>query len=210
MSFLDYNQNIPGSQNNPSDDQPLMRTNTNSTRTWVTIDHFGFKDNQGGYHKIIHQPPQVAFPAPIANIGQLFVKNYTPDTDPVSAPDTQLFFQTGKAGGLSQLTGNNALSEGYQWIGGVLVQWGGVVVSLNSPIVTGFVDFQDRSPGNTIPFPNNLFMMNATLFVSGVAPTTAGDVLIDTANSDKTKFTWYFRGSATSNYTGFWWMAIGN
>src|ERR1043166_4071495 len=98
MTFLNYNQNIPGSQNNPSDDQSLMRTNTNSTRTWVTIDHYGFKDNLGGYHKIIHQDTnngnrtqitnpgggytRTGFPAPIAGINQLFSVNVTPLTNP--------------------------------------------------------------------------------------------------------------------------------
>lgn len=51
MSFQNYYVNIPAAANNPSNDQPLMETNTNSASQLWLQDHYGFKDNLGGQHK---------------------------------------------------------------------------------------------------------------------------------------------------------------
>lgn len=225
---LNYNQNIPGSQNNPSDDQPLMRTNTNSTRTWVTIDHHGFKDNLGGYHTIIHQdngtPTRTIdritgintnIPAAISGIHQLFSALVTtPD-----GSDTQLISVTGNQapGQFSQLTGNHASSEGWGWFSGLLVQWGGVVTGLNN--TTNSVVFATRTAG-MIEFPNNLFVVIPNPFYdsSGTSTPTSQrtatvSIDINATNTNKTQFTWKAQSSSTSstnNYSGFYWIAVGN
>jgi hypothetical protein len=49
MSFT-YNTNIPAASHNPSDDQPLMETNTNSINSWVQTDHYGFGTGTDGWH----------------------------------------------------------------------------------------------------------------------------------------------------------------
>lgn len=51
MSFQNYYVNTPAAANNPSNDQPLMETNTNSASQLWLQDHYGFKDNLGGQHK---------------------------------------------------------------------------------------------------------------------------------------------------------------
>ncbi len=74
MPNFTYSINVPAASHNPSADQPIMQTNTNSIDSIITIDHFGFNDNQGGWHKNIHQPPQVLNPPIVAGIGQIYTK----------------------------------------------------------------------------------------------------------------------------------------
>ncbi len=48
---IPYNNNIPDAPNDPSADQPKMRTNTNSTDAIIAIDHYTFADAPAGQHK---------------------------------------------------------------------------------------------------------------------------------------------------------------
>ena len=217
---LDYNTGIPAANDNPSDDQPDMLTNTNSINSWVAIDHHGFNDNLGGYHTNIHQDtgtPSISIdrvtginaniPSAIAGINQLFAALVT---TPVGT-DTQLISVTGNqaVGQFSQLTGNNASSEGWGWFSGILIQWGGVVTSLTNQ--SSDVIFSTRSTG-MIAFPNNLFVVIPTPFFTTNLPTGSATVSIDTdvLNTNKIKFKWRATTSSSTNYTGFYWIAIGN
>ena len=206
-----YNDSIPDAPNNPSQDQPKMQTNTNSIRSLVEIDHIGFGNNQGGYHKTVHQPVvgiggQTSWNPIVGSVGRLaveaakilgvqqeFILNYTTDS-PTPATDTQLFSMTGK-GGVSQLTGNAAQQEGWCWCGGILLQWGEV----NSALATDTVTFKGRSgTTNTIPFPNNCF--GITIQPRGVTVKNIN------AAVTATTFTW---GSNVANNI-FFWFAWGN
>lgn len=58
MSTFTYNRDIPFADNDPSDDQPLMQTNTNSTDDIIDVDHYSFEtSNLDGWHR------QCTFPA---------------------------------------------------------------------------------------------------------------------------------------------------
>lgn len=48
---ISYNLDIPDAPNNPSVDQPNMRTNTNSINTIIAVDHYTFADTPSGTHK---------------------------------------------------------------------------------------------------------------------------------------------------------------
>lgn len=215
MSFLDYIQNVPNPPDVPSNDVPDMKINTNSIYTWAAIDHHGYEDNLGGYHKVIRQDAQGSTPANIPNINQIFVKSYLPPFSGATA-DTQLYALTGN-GGLSQLTGNDAETDGWQWIGGVLLQWGNVPPpaptsgSFVSGTAKGTVTFLNRGPTSKgIPFPNACFVVIPTPFWTTTPPSTSGSgtVSINTATLSATKFDWSFN-SPSSAYTGFAWIAIG-
>ena len=206
MTFLGYNRNIPDGPHNPSADWPLMQINTNSTQDWVEEDHFGFLNNQGGWHNLLHIPPQENDPAQIGGVGQFYTKNYTVD----SVTDTQLFFRTG-LGGISQLTGNAAGLNGYNWIGGALLQWG-----TNTAVSSG--SFASGSAGGTvtfpIPFPTTCFFVITTPFYTSDGmghnvPNGAGSANADTFFLTKTEFVWKFN-SNSGQYTGFYWVAVGN
>jgi len=209
MTFYDYNQNIPFATNNPSDDQPEMLVNTNSIFSIIAKDHHGFEDNLGGYHNIIHQNPQLIDPAAIPSINQIYVKNYTPDTTGGVA-DTQLFTRTGN-GGISQLTGNSSQAEGYQWLGGVLIQWGFKTFS-GVGDNAGTITFKNRVAG-AIPFPNNLFNVTAQVFYITTPPvaTNSANIFIDKdATFTRLQFKWAVNSTSHGNIRGFFWQAIGN
>lgn len=205
---LNYNLNIPFQNNPPSVDQPNMLTNTNSIANWVTVDHFGFQDSQGGWHSNIHQPPQ-GTPANEAGINQTFVRNYTPNTSGGS-PDTQLFTKTG-TGIVSQLTGfltGAALgADGWQYAGGILIQWGQVI----SPSPNGTVTYRNRVAG-AIPFPTNTFVVLTSAITNGSVPPNPITFYVSNAAGDTTnlQFKWQFAGTSSSSVIGFNWVAIGN
>ena len=206
MTQFDYTQNIPNEPNNPSADVQPMKVNTNSTAGIIAVDHIGFGVPDGGYHTVIHQKPfnnvtwnpaaPSGTPAPIAGVQQTFAMNYLPDTAGATL-DTQLFTLTGN-NSLSQLCGHNAASEGYVWCSGILLQWG----TVNFPPTSGTVTFKNRAAG-CIPFPNNCYIVQATL--TGTSSTTNTVSIISIS---KTSFTWNFTG--TTSYTGFYWFAVGN
>lgn len=50
MTFS-YNRDIPDAPNNPSRDQPKMKTNTNSIDDLIDVDHVSFETALGGFHK---------------------------------------------------------------------------------------------------------------------------------------------------------------
>jgi len=211
---LTYTINIPDAPNNPSNDQPPMKVNTNSINSIVQIDHAGFNDNNGGYHTIIHQVKQVSDPANIANFNEVYAKDYTPDTTGGVA-DTQLFTQTG-SGIISQLTGFSLgdLEDGWQWVGGVLLQWGraGNATATSGSFVSGHaegqVTFKDRVAG-AIPFPNGCFIVLTIPHYTGSdEPSGAGGVAIDRSTLSATNFDYTFN-SNSSKYVGFYWFAVG-
>lgn len=231
---LSYNNNEPAANNNPSNSQGPMLTNTKSINSWVDIDHHGFGDPIGGYHKIIHQdtasPVQrtvnrsvtpntfTGFPSAITGINQLFAANViVPSSPGPTMTDTQLFSITGN-GGISQLTGNFAQGEGYMWVSGILVQWGTVISSIVN--VGNTLIFSSRA-ANMIAFPNALFTVITTPRYSSTPTVTTPNsgrvatvsIDLDTTATSKTQFTWAGRTSsttATNNYSGFSWIAIGN
>ncbi len=193
-----------------------MLVNTQSGQTWPTIDHHGYQDNLGGYHTIIHQdtaartidrtlPPgaggdPIGFPGAIGGINQLFAALVNTPT----GNDTQIFNKTGN-GGLSQLTGDVAATEGYQWIGGILLQWGTILAPV---LIAGIITFKDPARTGCIDFPNNLFGVFFTPFVNAGVPSNR-TIGISTPTTDKTQFT-YALSSAGPNWAGVYWFAIGN
>lgn len=83
MSNWVYTRDIPFASHNPSADQPVMQTNANSIDSIIEEDHFSFNDNQGGWHKVIHQLNQISDPATIPNVGQTYLKdNFNSDQNP--------------------------------------------------------------------------------------------------------------------------------
>ena len=48
---ISYNLDIPDAPNNPSNDQPKMKTNTNAINAWTAIDHVQFGGDPAGTHK---------------------------------------------------------------------------------------------------------------------------------------------------------------
>lgn len=203
-----YNRDIPAGPHNPSADQDPMKTNFNTIDTVFQVDHLAFTSTNAGYHNLIHLALQGSDPAPITGITQVYSKNYTADTTG-GQTDTQLFSMTG-LGGLSQLTGNFATSDGWVWIGGLLLQWGQVNTAFSSGSTTGTVVFKDRVAG-AIPFPNNCFGVWTNAYVSfSSLPTATYSINIRKSNLSNTQFQFQFYSTQGAYQSGFAWIAIGN
>ncbi len=194
---LNYIRNIPFESHNPSVDQPDMQTNTNSIETWVSVDHHGFEDNEGGYHTVIHQDPNTSiggtptsrvvivgggytdtnFPPVVTGVNQVFTANVTTRTLNPLNPASQLM-TINNLGKISQLTGSQSEIQGYQFIGENVVMWGTVNVVLTTGS-SSTISFQTRNVLDDfcIPFPNNRWAIYATPFYlnpAGVPPPTEG------------------------------------
>lgn len=201
MSSFIYNRNIPDGPNDPSNDQPDMKENTNSIDDWtkVTQDHYGFNVPFGGYHRYIHQPPQTT-PGNISGIGQTYTKTV--------GSDVQLFYESG-TGVETQLTGPNSASattNGYTWLpGGILLQWG----QNNNPIASS--GSTNLVQNFNIPFPNNCFFVSGSgLYSSSNKPNSQISINIRQSSlSNLTNFN-YIPFTGSSDYIGFLWVAIGN
>jgi hypothetical protein len=50
---ISYNLDIPDGPNNPSNDQPKMKVNTNAVNSWTAVDHVEFSSAPSGTHKQI-------------------------------------------------------------------------------------------------------------------------------------------------------------
>lgn len=219
MVLFPATKEIPDAPNNPSNDQPIMEINNNSMIDIWDVDHVGFNKNNGGYHTVIHGVSQGTWdpvartgaPAPTAGFGETFILDYTPNTTG-GTPDQQLFYRTGAGvgtAGISQLTGLNAQTDGWAYMGGMLVQWGSVTGpgDFSTGTVNGTVTFKDRVSG-AIPFPQSLFTVVCTPTYGAPAPDggVAGSVGVRAFSN--TQFQYAFR-SNSSRYTGFRWIAIG-
>lgn len=191
MTNVPYNRNIPFATNNPSEDQPRMQENTNSLEDLIQIDHVGFGETQGGYHKDIRQPFRVGDPAAVLNVGQVYVKNVTEN----SATDTQLFFRTGN-GGVSQLTGSSNAVNGFQHLGGVIIQWGRQAV----PTPGGTVTYQ-------IPFPTSVLNIQLTLELSTLTATNQSILINSLTPPNATDFQYISTATGATVFVN--WVAIG-
>jgi hypothetical protein len=67
MSYLDYNTGVPATNDNPSNDQPSMLTNTQSSAAIWDIDHYGFQDPNGGIHQQTTFPGFASPATPVDN-----------------------------------------------------------------------------------------------------------------------------------------------
>jgi hypothetical protein len=208
MTFS-YNGTIPNPPDDPANDVAQMQTNASSIASLIAIDHIGFNIANGGYHNVIHFQNQTGGdPATIAGFGQEYTKT--------ANSDQQLFYKSG-GGVVTQLTGPNspvAADYGYTWLpGGILLQWGYVFGTHGSSAHfnggdTGTVTFSSAN----IKFPNNLFGVWANPFYNSnttSVPSSQATIAVDYYTASATSFNWAFITSS-SQYTAFFWVAIGN
>ncbi len=205
MPLFTYNLNIPFATNNPSDDQPKMQTNTNSTDSLIGVDHVSFNQNTGGYHTVIHQQsaPGNIDPVKIALTGQTYVKRITNGGN----TDEALFFESGN-GRITQLTSFaspsttvKAANNGYLFLpGGILIQWGQVAATTGNPIVTFL------TAGN-INFPNNIFNIQLTRKRSSTSPGSAFSYWVRNSTITTSSFQIVNNDGLSWEY---FWYAIGN
>lgn len=202
MPNFNYTAGLPNPPNLPSQDVNDMQINTNSINSILPVDHFGFNDNDGGYHSQVSMPNEVVPALPsfskASQGGMLLSHN---PTSPNTAPGYPWWLNSV---GDFQLSGCGVIAApvpgtfGYTFLpGGMLIQWGIQTAS----IAAGTVTFATMG----IDFPNACFNVQTNL--AGINPTLASNVAITSVLST-TGFN--YKTTVPAGYTGFWWVAIGN
>src|SRR5271163_109065 len=212
MTNFAYNLNIPAAGNNPSNDQGLMQTNTNSL---INVDHYSFMQAGGGLHRQVTLPTETI---PTVTIGQAAMYSKT-------AGQTQLFATTDNGGNEYQLTrfidaqiatfgiygtfgtvtANYSINGFWTFLPGGLIFMNGIVQSTTAT--------PQISPSTiVVTFPFNFTSNNIIVTITPICKaggTSVNDVAASTNGStSKSGFTCNFT-SSTSAYTGFTWTAIG-
>ena len=101
MSFT-YNNGVPDANNNPSVDQPDMKTNAQSIESLIAIDHISFNTANGGTHKQVSFDDKNVPAAQTDPQSVLFTNN-------IAAPGT---YNTTSANTVSELFYSNQFSDG--------------------------------------------------------------------------------------------------
>lgn len=194
MPLYVFDNSVPATNDNPSDDQPDMLVNNQSTNDIIGTDHITFNMNNGGQHKAITFNQDAS---------------YAPVSFPVSPP--QLFTSIG-AGGIPQLvyySGTAAQSSNQYTLApngstflmaGFIIKWGVATVPAG---LTGPITFASLGLAN---FPNNCYNVTANVHTSSVTPSTK-TLTVQTRNFTVSQFT--IDLSAT-NITTINFLAIGN
>lgn len=204
MGFWPYTRNVPDAPNNPSNDQPKMEINTNSTDSLINIDHYSFNiTDTGGTHRKVTMSNTAS---PVIPVGSSLVA-YTNSVAGTSPGN----------GGLSGLYVKNAIydlplynaaaianniSGSTSTVGGLIFKWG--VKTITASIDFGTVNFAP-SGGN---FPGTCFNVQLTLnkTTPGVISNSPNNlVVLNTPNA--TGFNWSFVG--TNSINQFFWFAVG-
>jgi len=198
---MPFNPNIPQPTDKLSNSQVDLLNNNIALDATFGVDHIPFSTaSNNGFHKVVHLVTQGSDP-----IGSTLTVYSKIPTNPPGAVDAQLFSRT-PLGGVSQLTGANETFEGWQWLGGVLMQWGFVTLNGASGIQTGSVNFTTRIG----PISYTFDTYNIQITPSYTSPSgPSGQATISVArNPTVNGFSW-IATKTSSNFTGFYWVAIG-
>jgi len=190
MPNFQFTRDTPFATHNPSSDQPIMQTNTNSEDSIWTVDHFGFNDNNGGLHKQVHLKNEAA-----PGLGGLDGVFYANLANGQSWP----FWQN--ALGSFQMIGRNVIgANGYITLPSptpnpIIIQWGSTTAVQNSS--TTAVSFP-------LVFPTAVFTV-VTSIVTDDNSTIRFSLLNNASSSGFTT-----TQTNTSHFTRLYWLAIGN
>lgn len=185
MTFT-YNRDIPDAPNNPSNDQPLMKTNTNSTDDLIAVNHYSFNVANGGKHKKVAMPVTAA---PGSSAGEIVLFG-----GQLSGLESALFYQR-DGGAAIQVTGINPSNSanGYTvLIGSLLMQWGNF-----NPNVSINVSFP-------ISFSATPYSIQLTGVAANNSTFRAG---ISSGSVSSSGFT--FEGTVNANWNPIYYIAIG-
>lgn len=190
MPNFPFTRDIPFATHNPSSDQPIMQTNTNSEDSIWTVDHFGFNDNNGGFHKQVHLKNEAA--PGISTVDAVLFAN-------LSLGQSWPFWQNGLATYQILAQPNAAFNNGLAMFpGGIFVQWGFVNSTTNGTVVFAQT------------FANTFIVLTQPYYPTGIPPSSGGVATVAVENPvPNGSFTWKFL-TPSGAYTGFYWVAIGN
>lgn len=184
MTNFAYNRNIPDAPNDPSVDQPNMRTNTNSIDDILAINHKSFNQNNGGLHTVVQFDANLGTPGLGGGVAAFYPKVVAGQSWPFWQNGAGEFQLAGVPAGLSQ--------NGFIVLGNTLkLQWG----YRNAPGGSGTINFPQAFNGNP-------YIINATLFRDSGRPVSIDSNFAPTS----TQFRYVCDSTGA---VGLYWFAIG-
>jgi hypothetical protein len=217
-----YQPNIPTGSVKFNQDYLNVQGNFQQLNIAYGFDHVPFSNTSGlppapggqsGLHKVVHllanstiaTNPATNYPitppTPVPLTGEIFT---TQSNDGI-ATDTILWYLS-EAGRLTQLTSNFvpvASNNGYTFLpGGLILQWGQVTSTSTSQQTVTFAT-------NNISFPNNCFAVFAQPYGSGNLAGSQATIQIRKSTISNLSFQWRYITNS-GEWTGFFWVAIGN
>ena len=193
-----YNPAIPTGTVNLDQDYKNIKNNFTQLNTSFGVDHTPFSVTpNNGFHKTIHQIAVNSNPpSSPSGTNTIFSK--------VVNGDTQLF-AISQGGGISQLTGNKNNARGWQYIGGVLLQWGIRSIGTGTNLILP-VTFTANAGMN---FTSVVYSIQLTLINKTPPTVSSGNSLsVQGSTISATGFTAIYNGG-TGDFTDFHWLAIG-
>lgn len=195
MSFPIFTS-IPGANNDPADDQPLMQSNFANIFGFLDVDHITPGATNDGYHQQIHLLNQSAPGLGTAN-GVLYANAIGGVSYPI--------WQNAVSSVLPLISPVTANVSGSTTIpGGIVLKWGQFALPASSSS-SGVVSF-GTSGGN---FPTACYNVQLTLVTKTTGTSASNNTIsVREASTGPTGFTYDFNGNSGS-FTFFNWFAIG-
>jgi len=199
MTAIDYNNDIPDSPNNPSDDQPLMKENTNAISQYVAVDHVAFGTNGSGHHQQVHLYNQTAPGLSWAD-GVLYANTFSSG---IFGNQSYPVWQNALGSFLLVNYPTSNTANGYTSIpGGIMIQWGIVVGSSANTIPVAFpVEFKKAGVST------NAYFVTVIPERAATSPGSDFATVLVTGSVTSTGFTIGNIGSHTM--VNWYWAAIG-
>jgi hypothetical protein len=190
----------PTPNNDPADDAPVMQANSLSIKDLIAVDHVGFNDTLGGYHKQISFQKNLSAPGIGGGKAELYCGQYLAGADTRSWPFWQNLLSSTQMMGACSV----ASPAGYVTLaGGLIVQWGiysgGFIAITSGPITF------------SVAFPNNCLYIGLTpIALNTTFPQSAVLSVVSVAfPSNLSGFTWKGVVTPTNAFSGFAWIAVG-
>lgn len=201
MSFV-YTPGIPLGTDIPAQSAPLFLANFSYLNTMLNRDHFMTRNtanSNDGIHRQVTLRNQTLSPGHAGGNSALWSATNGTDSFPRwsnTSGDT-VFFSVDPVlanNGYTSMPGNSTRA--------VIVQWGQLTSTISSPFQT--LNF-------TIPFPNACYAVYTQPYGSGTPPSSGeqATVVIRRSTVSTTSFQWVFKTNS-SEYFGFYWLAIGS
>lgn len=196
---MSYNNNIPQSNDRPSDSQSDLLNNFSALKTYLDRNHVAIS-NPGavpdeGKHKFLQMPEQGAAPATLANEGALYTA--VGATSAVS----ELVFRRESNGTSIPFTEHAAALPGYTRLpSGILLKWGRNSIGAGAQVVSI----------NNGPAFTSVFSIQVTVEDGSGTPNTFV-TLNSTPSASNTQFTAFAsqRTTTSTNAAVLHWLAIG-
>lgn len=189
-----FDNSVPAANNNPSEDQPLMLINNQSSASIWQTDHIGFGTDGGGLHKQVTFATNQSAPSlTVDGVSGLYAN--------LSSALSQLFFQNSTQN--FQLTGLPVTNSGTNY--GITTPWG---------ITINFGTGTTNTSGNAtvtyaIAMSTPVYFVNAMVNTGGSIPSASSNYTISVNNVGATTMGVKIFLAATTPATSFYYIAIG-